>query len=114
MGLIIYETKADHRATAERHFRTVEKQMLEKFAGREKGYMAEVNGWMLEIQCHDEHVKINLMETCMWSVEYYKDIEMAVIQVEINGKKCELCFSLFPILSDEKKIEFIGIRKRRH
>lgn len=109
MRTIIYESNADHRATAERHFRTAEQKMLQYFEGIEKGYTVEVNGWTLEIRCYDENFKINLMETCNWSVEYDNAIKIASIQVDINREKHELIFSL-PVFSNEKKVEFIGYR----
>ena len=68
------------REEAESHFRNAEQKMLEYFKGTEKGYRSEVNGWTLDIQSfvdQDEGVKINLMETCNWSVEYDDDVKMA-------------------------------------
>lgn len=109
MNGFIYESGADHRATAERHFRNAEEKMLEYFKGIEKAYTAEVNGWTLELKCYDECTTISLMETCCWNVVYEEDLNMVLIQVEINNQKSELIFSL-PILSDEKKIEYIGLR----
>lgn len=113
MKAIFYESGADYRATAERHFRRAEEKMLDCFKNLEKGYTAEVNGWNLEIRSGEEYIKINLMYTCNWEVYYLEDEQMAVIGVEIKGKKYELIFSAPVLFKNDNELYFIGMRKNK-
>lgn len=114
MKTIIYESGADHRATAERHFRNAEQKMLDCFKNLEKGYTTEVDGWILTIKCDDEIQKINLYYTSQWKVYWIEESEIAVIKVDIKGKIYELVFSAPMLSKDDNKIFFIGMRKHRN
>lgn len=113
MSTIIYESGADYRATAERHFRRAEEKMLDCFKNIEKGYTAEIDGWNLVIKDKDEIQKINLMYTCQWEVYWLEDSEIAVIKVDIKGKKYELIFSAPMLFEVDNKIWFVGMRKNK-
>ena len=110
---MIYVSGADHRATAERHFRKAESEMLEHFKGLKKGYSAEVDGWKLTLECEGDKQEIDLKQTCQWRVESYEDISMTVICFELGGEPHELIFGT-PILFDTDKVLFMGMRSHKH
>ena len=110
MAVVIYETRADYRARAEKHFRNAENKMLECFPGMEKGYTSKANGWDLTIECDGDVGKIDLMRTCKWNVRFYEDIKTAVISFEMDGNPYELVFSV-PVLFGEDEVQFLGMRK---
>ena len=110
MKNIVYVSGADHRATAERHFREAETEMLEQFKDMKKGYSAEVDGWKLTLECEGEKTEIDLKQTCQWKVEHDERGHMAVIGFELAEKPHELMFAT-PVLFDTDTVMFMGMRE---